>query len=83
MAVIGVPDERLGQKICACIIPQQGVELSSDDMLRCFDELYQTDEGLGMTPDYFFFLQQFPTVNGKVDGKALNMLVIEKFGIRA
>ena len=77
-----MPDARLGQNICACIIPQTGVKLSSDDMVRCFNELYQTDEGLGMTPAYFLFLPQFPTVNGKVDRKGLVRMAIEKCGIK-
>ena len=81
VVVIGVPDKRLGQNICACIVPEQGVVLTSDDMLRCFDELYETDEGLGITPAYFLFLEEIPKVNGKVDRIALGKMAAQNFGI--
>jgi acyl-CoA synthetase (AMP-forming)/AMP-acid ligase II len=81
VVVVGVPDARLGQNICACIIPQAGAALREEDIRRCFDDLYQTDEGLGITPGYFLFLEQFPIVNGKTDRKGLVRMAIEKFGI--
>ena len=81
VAVIGVPDKRLGQNICACIIPAAGTTLTAEDMLQCFDNLYQTDEGLGMTPAYFMFLSEFPTVNAKANRKELQRMAIEKFDL--
>ena len=81
VAVFGVPDKRLGQNICACVIPAPGTSITSEDMLQCFANLYETDEGLGMTPGYFMFLSDFPTVNAKVDRNELQRLAIKKFGL--
>ena len=81
VAVIGVPDRRLGENVCACVIPTEGSTLTSEDMLQCFNDLYQTDEGLGITPAYFMFLTHFPTLNAKVDRKELQRMAIEKFDL--
>ena len=79
--MIGVPDKRLGEDICACVIPEQGVTLTKEDMLRHFDEAYLTEEGLGMTPSYFIFMDKFLTVNAKIDKKGLRRMAIEKFSL--
>ena len=71
VAVVGVPDKRLGENICASVVPQKGMTLCSDDMIKCFDEIYKTDEGLGITPGYFMFVDAIPLKNGKIDKKAL------------
>ena len=80
--MVGVPDKKLGENICASIIPIAGMNLTDKDMLACFDEVYKTDEGLGMTPAYFMFMEEFPQVNAtKVDKKALRRMAIEKFSL--
>ena len=79
--MIGVPDKRLGDNICACIIPQAGIHLTKEDLLQRFDETYRTDEGLGMTPAYFMFLENFPTINAKIDKSTLKKMAMEKFGL--
>ena len=77
--VISVPDARLGANICACIVPEEGFQLHTDDMLKCFADLYQTDEGLGITPAYFMFMSSLPTFGGKIDRKQLKKMAIEHF----
>ena len=78
VAVVAVPDRRLGQNICAFVIPTEGVMLTKDAMLQCFDDVYKTDEGLGVTPAYFVFVDSFPrTSSGKVDLAALRLEAME------
>ena len=79
VVVVGVPDPRLGENICACVIAKDGFQLTADDMLTCFAGLYQTDEGLGVTPAYFMFMASFPTNNSKVDRKELKKMAEKKF----
>ena len=33
MAVVGVPDERMGEVGCACVVLRAGVEISSQELL--------------------------------------------------
>ena len=79
--MIGVPDKRLGENICACVIPKQGVTLTKEDMLHYFDEAYITEEGLGITPSYFIFMDTFQTFNAKIDKNGLKRMAIEKFNL--
>ena len=82
VAVIGVPDKRLGQNICACIVPDKGVTLTSKEMMKYFDHLHKPDEGhLGMTPAYFMFLDDLPTVHAKIDRRMLLKMAVEKFNL--
>ena len=81
VAVIGIPDKRLGENIAACIISTAGVLLTEEEVLAHFNEMYKTDEGLGITPAYFMFMEEFPKVNGKVDKKTLKKMAIEKYNL--
>ena len=81
MSVVGVPDKRLGENMCACIIPKPGITLTEDEMLSYFDDAYVTEDGLGMTPAYFMFMEVFPQVNAKVDKKELRKMAIKKFNL--
>ena len=75
--MLGVPDKRLGQEICACIILEENASVSTEQLLAHFADTYTTDEGLGVTPAYFLFFNSFPTLNGKVDKKSLTKMAIE------
>ena len=79
--VISVPDARLGANICACIVPKEGFQLTVDDMLKCFVDMYQTDEGLGITPAYFMFMSSVPCIGGKIDRKQLTKMAVEHFNL--
>lgn len=64
VAVVGVPDERLGELVCACIVPAETVTLTLDDIvtfLRAHDlAIYKLPQRLRLVTD----LPRTPT--GKV-----------------
>jgi amino acid adenylation domain-containing protein len=68
VAIIGVPDEILGQAIKAYIVPGPGVELAEKQVLKYCAENMETF----MVPKYIEFMESLPkTPNGKIDKKQL------------
>ena len=67
-AVIGLPDEIIGQAIKAFVATLPGVELAEQDVLKyCSANM----EGF-LVPRYIEFMESLPkTANGKIDKKAL------------
>jgi len=73
-AVIGLPDDALGEKICAVLI-KEGEELSRKEICK-----YLIAEGLAnfKLPDCICYTDRFPYVNiGKVDKKTLQKQIME------
>ena len=67
-AVIGVPDEILGQAIAAFLVPRPGTSPTERDVLKFCTENLESF----MLPKYVRFSSDFPrTPNGKIDKKAL------------
>jgi long-chain acyl-CoA synthetase len=67
-AVIGVPDEILGQAIKVFIVPVRGVTLTEKQVMKYCAENMETF----MVPKYVEFLDSLPkTPNGKIDKKQL------------
>jgi amino acid adenylation domain-containing protein len=68
VAIIGVPDEILGQAIKAYIVPGPGAELAEKQVLKYCAENMETF----MVPKYIEFMDSLPkTPNGKIDKKQL------------
>lgn len=68
VAIIGVPDEILGQAIKAYIVPGPGVELAEKQVLKYCAANMETF----MVPKYVEFMDSLPkTPNGKIDKKHL------------
>ncbi|CAH1776280.1 unnamed protein product [Owenia fusiformis] len=69
--VVGVPDERLYEEICACIEVKPDANLTAEDMRNWCDEVFTeegTADGKSMAPKYFVFVDSFPLrPNGKLD----------------
>lgn len=67
-ALIGVPDEILGQAIKCFVVPQPGAQLTGNNVLKhCADRLETF-----MIPKYVEFIAELPkTPHGKIDRKAL------------
>ncbi|MSO92844.1 MAG: cyclohexanecarboxylate-CoA ligase [Rhodospirillales bacterium] len=62
VAVFGVPDERLGEKVCIAVIPAAAI--SGDDMLR---HLHREGLSIYDMPEYFIAMDAFPlTASGKI-----------------
>jgi acyl-coenzyme A synthetase/AMP-(fatty) acid ligase len=73
-AVIGVPDEILGQAIKAHIIPKPGVELTESQVKKYCTENME----IFMVPKYIEFMDELPkTPNGKIDKKKLKAMEIQ------
>ncbi|CAH1775537.1 unnamed protein product, partial [Owenia fusiformis] len=68
--VVGVPDPRLYEEVCACIIPHNGKALTRDNMKQWCASIFGdiTADGISNAPRYYMILDKFPlTSNGKID----------------
>ncbi len=63
-AAFGVPDARLGEKVCLAVIPREGERVTGDALL---DHLHAVGLSKYDMPEYFAALEAFPlTASGKV-----------------
>jgi fatty-acyl-CoA synthase len=61
--VIGIPDEKYGEEVCAWIQPKEGVELSIDELR----EFCKKRIAYFKVPRYIKLVDEFPmTVTGKI-----------------
>ncbi len=64
VAVIPVPDERLGEKVCLAVIPANNHSVNPDELLAF---LHQQGLSKYDMPEYFISMSEFPmTASGKV-----------------
>jgi long-chain acyl-CoA synthetase len=74
VAVIGMPDEILGQAIKAFIVSVPGSDLTEKDVLKYCTENMETY----MVPKYIEFVAELPrTAHGKIDKKQLKTVATE------
>lgn len=74
-AAIAVSDDRLGEKMCLCIVTTSGVDVNHEEIL-----LHLAKQGLSKykMPEYLIFLSEFPiTVSGKILKRQLVRMVVE------
>ena len=73
VCVIGIPDEILGERICACVVPVEGAALTAGE-LKDFARDTMADHKI---PDLVRFFDAFPmTGTGKAKRRALEQLVL-------
>jgi fatty-acyl-CoA synthase len=76
--VIGVPDRRYGEELCACIELHEG-ETASEEEIRAFCEGKIAHFKI---PRYIVFVDSFPlTVTGKIQKYILREEMSEKLGL--
>ena len=79
VAVIGVPDERYGEEVCAWIVARDGSGLTADEVRRYCGE----QAARSKVPRYVRFVDSFPlTVTGKVQKFRMRERELEELGGR-
>ena len=77
--VIGVPDERYGEEIMACIILKEGERMTIDEMKQYINAHMAHHK----VPKYIDFVTEFPmNVAGKILKYKMRENAIEKFGLQ-
>ncbi|XP_020913431.1 acyl-CoA synthetase family member 2, mitochondrial [Exaiptasia diaphana] len=73
VCVVGVPDHRLHEEICACVVLKETEEQSCDEKIKkelqdwCKEQWPPGPDGMSLTPKYFLAMKSFPfTATGKV-----------------
>ena len=75
--VVGVPDERFGEEVCAWVRPKPGAGLTAEDVRRfCQGRIAHFK-----VPQHVFFVDEYPTtVTGKVQKYRLREMAVERLG---
>ncbi|EDO43455.1 predicted protein [Nematostella vectensis] len=83
--VIGVPDQRLHEEICACVVfRKSGSDGLSLDALAdwCNEKWPARADGLSLKPKYFVVYDEFPmTRSAKIDLKEVKKIALAKLGL--
>jgi acyl-CoA synthetase (AMP-forming)/AMP-acid ligase II len=75
VSVVAIPDERLGEKTCACIIPKSGEKIIQEEIKAFFKDKVAHFK----IPDRVESLAEFPTTpSGKIRKNALRELMAGK-----
>ncbi len=77
VAVVGVPDFKLGERICACVVPSPAHQLDRDEIIAfCRENLANFK-----VPDFVEFMGSFPmTTTEKIQKYKLKDRMTEKYG---
>jgi fatty-acyl-CoA synthase len=81
VAVVGVPDEKYGEELLACVKLHEGVEAPTEDEFRgmCKGRIAHYK-----IPRYWKVVKEFPmTVTGKVQKFRIREMAIEEMGLKA
>ena len=74
-AAIGIPDQRLGERVCACIVPRPGETLSFEELIAFLRDKIATYK----LPEFVQVLDILPrTPTGKVQKGPLREIVLER-----
>ena len=75
-AVVGVPDERLGEKICACVVPHPNAEIDPDGLRAHCKKMLANYK----VPDFVEVLEDFPmTTTNKIQKFKIKKMILEKY----
>ena len=77
--IVGVPDEKYGEELAACIILREGASLSEAEVRAwCKDQIAHYK-----VPRYIEFMREFPmTATGKPQKFSLREQLIRQYGLR-
>ncbi|CAN5701361.1 AMP-binding protein [soil metagenome] len=77
--VIGVPDERYGEEIMACVLLKEGSEVTEEDIREfCRESIAHFK-----VPRYVKFVDEFPmTITGKIQKFKMREAAVEELGLK-
>ncbi len=75
--VVGVPDPRLYEEICAVVIPREGEVLTETDLQK-----YSDSGNLPCKTKYFVFVEKFPLRNDKIDRRGIRDVAMKELGLQ-
>jgi acyl-CoA synthetase (AMP-forming)/AMP-acid ligase II len=80
-AVVGVPDPRLGERVCACLVPRDGTTITFEEIVAFLRPKISTYK----LPEFVVIFEDLPrTPTGKIQKTPLRELVVERLkGIAA
>jgi acyl-CoA synthetase (AMP-forming)/AMP-acid ligase II len=74
-AAVGIPDPRLGERVCACIVPRPGQSLAFEELTAFLKDKIATYK----LPEFLWLLDALPrTPTGKVQKGPLRDIVLER-----
>ena len=78
--VVGVPDEKYGEEVCACVIFKDGQDVPDAELI----EFVRNGLSRYKAPRYILRMGEFPmTASGKIQKFKLRELGVEKLGLQA
>ncbi|XP_052795567.1 3-[(3aS,4S,7aS)-7a-methyl-1,5-dioxo-octahydro-1H-inden-4-yl]propanoyl:CoA ligase-like [Mya arenaria] len=84
---VGVPDKRLKEVICACVVPKPESGLTAEDLEKfCSEKFVHESTGpvVGLKPKYHVLLDSVPLLaSGKVNRRKIAEIAKEKLGLSA
>jgi acyl-CoA synthetase (AMP-forming)/AMP-acid ligase II len=76
-AVVGLPDARLGERVCACIVMRDGQAISLEEVVEFLRRKVATYK----LPEYLVLLDDLPrTPTGKVQKTPLRQIALDELG---
>jgi acyl-CoA synthetase (AMP-forming)/AMP-acid ligase II len=76
-AVVGLPDPRLGERVCACIVTRDGQQMDFAEVVEFLRRRVATYK----LPEHLVFLDDLPrTPTGKVQKTPLRQIALDKLG---
>jgi len=78
--VVGIPDRKYGEEVCACIILREGVAAGEKEMI----EFVKNGLSRFKAPRYILFMDSFPmTASGKIQKYKLREAGIQQLGLQS
>ncbi|EDO47028.1 predicted protein [Nematostella vectensis] len=87
VAVVGVPDQRYTEELCACVILKSVNDDDTGARLKaleawCEQQWPPSADGLSLKPRYFVQMEAFPLLNsGKEDRQGIRSIVMRRLGM--
>ena len=76
--VIGVPDEQLGEEICACVVPKEGETITEEEII----DFVRAHMAKHKVPKYVDIVDGFPmNAAGKILKYKMREAAVEKYGL--